>query len=255
MAVGGYDAWCSMNGLKINWTRIVAEGSVIVASILLAFAIDAWWETHHDRQEQQRILVGLKEELESNLDRIEVELSYRYSVIESIRKIFDASLGKIELEQDQIDRLIGDVTWWTNVEYSRGVVDGLVRGGRLSIIENKDLRDAISALPNRYDIIRESERNDQTTTSTIVVPYLNRNASLTQIANTMASGRPGTGDTPTPPVYPVIQIRDHRELVKDTEFLGILVQEHWNHLETISSYESLQASIATALELTAKELQ
>ena len=120
--------------------------------------------------------MGLREELESNLKRIEVELSYRNSVIQSIQTIFDASLGRIELQQEQIDRLIGDVTWWTNVEYSRGVVDGLVQGGRLSIIENKDLRDAISELPNRYDVIRESERNDQTTTSTIVVPYLNRNA-------------------------------------------------------------------------------
>jgi len=244
-----------MNGLKINWTRFVVEGSVIVVSILLAFAIDAWWETHRDRQEQQRILMGLKEELESNIDRIEVELSYRNAVIESIQTIVGASIGKIKLEQRQIDRLVGDVTWWTNVEYSRGVVDGLVRGGRLEIIENKDLRDVISALPNRYDVIRESERNDQMTTSTVVVPYLNRNASLTQIANTMASGRPGTGDTPTPPVYPVLQIRDHRELIKDTEFLGILVQEHWNHLETISSYESFKASIENALELIAVELE
>lgn len=244
-----------MNGLKINWTRFVVEGSVIVVSILLAFAIDAWWETYRDQQEQQRILMGLKEELESNIDRIEVELSYRYSVIESIQTLFDASIGKIKLKQGQIDRLVGDVTWWTNVEYSRGVVDGLVRGGRLEIIENKDLRDAISALPNRYDVIRESERNDQMTTSTVVVPYLNRNASLTQIANTMASGRPGTGDTPTPPVYPVLQIRDHRELIKDTEFLGILVQEHWNHLETISSYESFKASIENALDLIAVELE
>lgn len=243
-----------MNGLRINWARILVEGSAIVVSILLAFAIDAWWDTRQDRQEEQRILAGLKEELESNLDRIEVELSYRISVIESIQTIFDASSGKIELEPEQVDRLIGDVTWWTNVDYSRGVVDGLVRGGRLSIIENKELRDAISELPNRYDVIRESERNDQTTTSTIVVPYLNRNALLTQIANTMASGRPGSGDTPTPPVYPVANIRDHRGLVHDSEFLGILVQEHWNHLETIASYESFKRSIENALGMIALEL-
>lgn len=29
---------------RIPWTRILTEGAVIVASILLAFAIDAWWE-------------------------------------------------------------------------------------------------------------------------------------------------------------------------------------------------------------------
>ena len=243
-----------MNGLKINWTRIVVEGSAIVVSILLAFAIDAWWDAHQDRQEEQRVLAGLKEEIESNLARIDVELSYRHSVLESIERLFSASLGKVELGQDQVDRLIGDVTWWTNVEYSRGVVDGLVQGGRLSIIENNELRDAISELPNRYDVIRESERNDQITTSTMVVPYLNRHASLTQIANTMASGRPGTGDTPTPPVYPVTAIRDHRELISDPEFLGILVQEHWNHLETIAAYESFKASLENDLKLISIEL-
>ena len=34
---------------KIPWTRVVAEGAVIVLSILLAFAVDAWWT---DRGEQ-----------------------------------------------------------------------------------------------------------------------------------------------------------------------------------------------------------
>jgi len=238
----------------MNRTRIVVEGSAIVVSILLAFAIDAWWDAHQDRQEEQRVLAGLKEELESNLARIDVELSYRHSVVESIETLFAASLGKVEVGRDQADRLIGDVTWWTNVEYSRGVDDGFVRGGRLSIIENNDLRDAISELPNRYDVIRESERNDQITTSTIIVPYLNRHASLTQIANTMASGRPGTGDTPTPPVYPVTEIRDHRKLISNPEFLGILVQEHWNHLETMASYESFKASLEDALQLIAIEL-
>lgn len=238
-----------MNGLRLNWTRLLLEGSAIVISILLAFSIDAWWDTHQDRQEEQRILVGLKKELESNLDRIEVELSYRNAVVASIQTLFDAANGKVALEQDQADRLIGDVTWWTNVDYSRGVVDGLVKGGRLSIIENTALRDAISALPNRYDVIRESERNDQTTTNAVVVPYLNRNASLTQIANTMAAGRPGSGDTPTPPVYPVTNVRDHRDLIHDPEFLGILVQEHWNHLETIASYELFKASIDDALRM------
>ena len=28
----------------IRWRRLLTEGAVIVASILLAFAIDAWWE-------------------------------------------------------------------------------------------------------------------------------------------------------------------------------------------------------------------
>ena len=243
-----------MNNAEISWKRILAEGTAIVVSILLAFTIDAWWDDRQARNEEQRVLAGLREELRSNLDRIEVELAYRHAVVESILTLFDASLGKIELQENETSRLIGDVTWWTNVDYSRGVVDALVQGGRLAVIENKDLRDAIASLPNRYDIIRDSERNDQLTTQGIIVPYLNKMLLLPQIANTMAGGRPGTGDVPTPSVYPVEESRDSRELLDDPEFLGILVQEHWNHLETLASYEAFIVSIEAILDLIELEL-
>ena len=37
---------------EIPWKRLVVEGAAIVASILLAFAIDAWWQ---DRSDQLRV--------------------------------------------------------------------------------------------------------------------------------------------------------------------------------------------------------
>jgi len=35
---------------KVPWVRVFAEGLVIVASILLALAADAWWQTRQDRE-------------------------------------------------------------------------------------------------------------------------------------------------------------------------------------------------------------
>lgn len=37
---------------KFPWSRILAEGVVIVVSILLAFAIDAWAAGRAERQQQ-----------------------------------------------------------------------------------------------------------------------------------------------------------------------------------------------------------
>jgi hypothetical protein len=34
----------------IAWRRVTLEGAVIVISILLAFAIDAWWEERNARE-------------------------------------------------------------------------------------------------------------------------------------------------------------------------------------------------------------
>jgi hypothetical protein len=35
---------------QIPWTRIAVESIAIVASILVAFAIDAWWEERQERR-------------------------------------------------------------------------------------------------------------------------------------------------------------------------------------------------------------
>ncbi len=240
---------------NIPWKRIAVEAIAIVGSILLAFAIDAWWADRQDRAEEQRIIVGLKSEFEQNLGLIEIELSYRVAVIDSILKIFDVSVTPSSLEPEVLDELIGDVTWWKNIEYSRGAIDGLLQSGRLLLIENEDLRRVLASMPSRYDFTSRAELNDWYTTVNVVIPYLNTHASLSQIANTMAKGRPGTGQAPTPPVYPASEPQDHTGLLRDPEFLGTLVQEHWNHLEAVTAYKSLKTELENGLRLIDRELE
>ena len=239
---------------NIPWKRIAVEAVAIVGSILLAFAIDAWWADRQDRAEEQRIIVGLKSEFEQNLGLIEIELSYRNAVIDSILKIFDASVAPTSLEPEVLDGLIGDVTWWQNIEYSRGATDGLLQSGRLSLIRNEDLRVVLASMPSRYADTTAAELNDEYTTLNVITPYLNTHSSLSQIANTMAKGRPGTGKGQTPPVYPVGEPQDHTGLLRDPEFLGILVQEHWNHLWAIEAYGSLKAALENSVRLIDLEL-
>ena len=243
------------NTNNVQWKRLSVEGAAIVISILLAFSIEAWWDDYQDRGEEQGILLGLKSEFEQNLAFIDTQLSYRNAVIDSILKIFDASVARTSIEPDILDELIGHVTWWENIEYSRGAIDGLLQSGGLSLIENEELRRVIASMPSRYDSTTKSGLNDRYTSVNVVIPFLNSHASLSQIANTMAKGRPGTGLGPTPPVYPAGEPQDHKGLLRDPEFLGILVQEHWNHLEANTAYESLKAALENGLRLIDQELK
>ena len=57
---------------QIPWPRILAEGSAIVVSILLAFAIDAWWEEKQEegeRAEQRQALLNEFEEARTQLEK------------------------------------------------------------------------------------------------------------------------------------------------------------------------------------------
>ena len=242
------------NSNDVAWKRIFAEGVAIVVSILLAFAIEAWWSIFQDRAEEQGILIGLKSEFEHNLSLIETEIDYRNAVVRSILRIFDASSSQSRIESEIIDELIGDVTWWANIEYSRGAIDGLIQSGRLNLIANERLRNALASIPSVYAYTTRAELNDRDTTNAVVIPFLNSHASLSQIANTMAKGRPGTGQSSTPPVYPASEPWDHTVLLSEPEFLGILVQEHWNHLEAITAYASLKATLENAIGLIDQEI-
>ena len=239
---------------KIQWKHISAEGIAIVVSILLAFSIEAWWDDHQDRAEEQGILLGLKSEFEQNLGLIEIEIAYRSAVIDSILKLFDASVARTPLQPEVFDELLGNLTWWQNIAYSRGAIDGLLLSGGLSLIQNEELRRVLASMPSRYDSTTRSELNDMDTTRDVVIPFLNTHASLSQIANTMAKGRPGTGKAPTPPIYPIAAQQDHTGLLRDPEFLGVLVQEHWNHLEASTAYESLKAAPENSVRLIDLEL-
>ena len=53
-----------------TWRRLATEMVAIVGSILLAFAIDAWWDDVQLRQDERAALQQLREEFQSNADAI-----------------------------------------------------------------------------------------------------------------------------------------------------------------------------------------
>ena len=55
-----------INTREIPWPRILAEGTAVVVSILLAFAIDAWWDERKERDDERDVLLALKAEFEAN---------------------------------------------------------------------------------------------------------------------------------------------------------------------------------------------
>ena len=59
---------------NIPWNRILVEGAAIIASILIAFAIDLWWDDRKEFESEIRDLIRVSAELESNSDKIQNKL-------------------------------------------------------------------------------------------------------------------------------------------------------------------------------------
>jgi hypothetical protein len=55
---------------RVPWLRLLAEGGVIIASVLLALAADAWWDGRQERVEEAQTLAGLRNELRANRETV-----------------------------------------------------------------------------------------------------------------------------------------------------------------------------------------
>ena len=121
---------------EIPWPRIFAEGVAIVVSILLAVGIEAWWSDRQIRQDVQDNLIALRAELDSNLGVIERELSYRQVIISSIEALDTTIFNESTLSPDEVDKLLGDLTWIGVSEFSTGALGSILQSGVFTNIED-----------------------------------------------------------------------------------------------------------------------
>jgi hypothetical protein len=83
---------------EIPWKRISIEAAAIVGSILIAFALDAWWERSQVRVQHREHLAAVLEEVESDEPAIDQTLQFRTSAVENLvelrRRLTEIPMGQ-----------------------------------------------------------------------------------------------------------------------------------------------------------------
>lgn len=72
----------------IPWNRFFAESLVIVSSILLAFAIEAWWEERNERELERGFLERLLQDQYANSEVISALQNQHAGTLVSARRIY-----------------------------------------------------------------------------------------------------------------------------------------------------------------------
>jgi hypothetical protein len=126
---------------EIPWPQIVAEGTAVVISILLAFAIDAGWDERKERQDELRTLQALRIEFEAN--RVEARAVVAHHE-ESVRRLIDfktASAAEIRSwPLSEREKLVRAFASPRTFDPERGSIRALIGAGRLGILQNAGLR-------------------------------------------------------------------------------------------------------------------
>ena len=116
---------------RIPWNRFAIESFVIVGSILLAFAIDAWWDSRSDRIRERALLSSIKTDMEANslhTNRLLERGSIRDTELTNFIASSEQDLGMIR----QLNGLANYTPF-----------DSAILSGDLSLIQNSELRSKI----------------------------------------------------------------------------------------------------------------
>ena len=127
---------------EIPWKRLAAEAVAIVGSILLAFAIDAWWDERNDRVRLVSAIQSLAAEVADARIEIVRATQRNQDRIDSLRQFLSHSPEQLfELDASSLPtRQFGPPSPFDTSGFA---LQGLLSGGNLEIISDDELRAAL----------------------------------------------------------------------------------------------------------------
>ena len=210
---------------KISW--LLVESLLIVVSILLAFWIDTWWNERQLRADEEQILASLLEDLHEKRAHVDTRYEYMSAIAASTRELLYASTDVgTDLSRSSVDRLLGDIWWSTQASvWSAPLLDSIVSGGDLNLIENRQLRKDLVEWSERFNRLEESVERDIRFYDDRIMPFMESNVDMRQVVNVIEHA-PGDPDFKVEfgKKFKVESPRDHTNLLMNQEFQGLLLR-------------------------------
>ena len=201
---------------KIPWPRVLAESAIIVASILLALWVDAWWSALQEKDEELEILSALHDELRGLVLVFEQNQAYTEAIMESTLRITNTSLDfDSSVSDKEIDQLIADVLWYIEPSFTNApLLESLVNSADIDVVSNTQLRRRLGAFvvglaAFGLEVERESDYFNQT-----LMPFVQEHVNMAQVY-ILEFRVPGSFDE----TYPPYNLKDNATTVSNREFL------------------------------------
>jgi len=158
---------------EIPWKRISVEAATIIASILLAFAIDAWWQDRQVRVEEQEILSGLHTEFVANREVLTRTLSLNLRGMQSLQDFLilvegDQSEDAKAIVLATLTEMAGPYT----TDLGNGTLDALLSSGRLENLTNRRLRTLLTAWGGVISDVWDDEAHSSKMVVEIYLPHI-----------------------------------------------------------------------------------
>jgi len=230
---------------NIPWKRITVEAAAIVSSILLAFAIDAWWQGKVEDRREHEVLIALSDSFSQSRANIQKAKDFHLAVQLSNTKLLKAITSEeVTLTNDEIERLVADLGWWdSRSHFSTGALNSLVFGGELSIIQDDVLRQLLADWPSQIAHVDSVRGQDYDFFLNVLMPFLRKNSYLPRMA-TLGTPMPGQSEVVSALIdLQIDESRSYAEMIAMEEFHNILVQKWWIQFDMLNAIEETESLI------------
>lgn len=210
----------------IPWKRITVEAAAIVVSILLAFAIDAWWADRQRLVEERSVLLSLYPEAQELVRLVDHYETYIDALRDATRRTYNASVSSgSELSDPEIDQFLIEIGWYIEPSIANApVLESIVKGGDLEVVSSGELRRHMASTMALLDGYREEITRDSDFYNGSLLPFLQAHASLGQVYG-VDSHEPGFPDRvyPSYNIVPADKYSSNREIFENREFQNLLL--------------------------------
>lgn len=220
---------------------------VVVASILVAFALDAWWDDRADQGAEQVLLMSLRDEFSENAGML-LQSQRRFEAAMSASMQLLALTGQEEIDGEPVgvDKMLVNAVGGYSTNPSTGATDALLSSGKLGLISNHNLRTRLAAWPGVLEEYLEEEQRAEAEIDAILFPVVRDLTSLRSLVSQtalLAGVGPGRHAT------------DYRALLSSREFENALVARAVTLSVVKSESAMLRKQIDEVLKIINAELQ
>ena len=163
----------------IQWRRLLAQSLAVILSILLAFSIDAWWDSRQEVQRERELMIGLLADFRSSRPGLEARLVLA-------RRMAAGTAGFLDLAgayEDPTaltvpDSLVLSVLGGPTYEPTTNTLDAAVASGEIERLTSDELRAKLADWRRMLSDTREDELEVRRITNEQLAPLLARSLDL-----------------------------------------------------------------------------
>jgi len=129
--------------------RGLAEIGIVTVGILIAFALDAWWDDRAMTRQERVHLQALASDFQQNVDSLKRLVALEHSVASSSYEVLLRSQGREARSSESLSTLVGSVFNSARYEPVMGAYEALVNSAGLTLIQDDSLRAALAQFAAR----------------------------------------------------------------------------------------------------------